>query len=306
MKICWDNLEGLRYNRKTGKWYNDKTGTVYIYCESCKICNEAFLAPKHGKMVYCSLKCKGKDPKMYSDKMRKAVKKANTGRKHTEKWKKDMSKRMSGANNHNFGKRMTEEEKESLRNCQLGEKSACWKGGYRNIGLAYYDTYAHQLEWAEKVRRNKEDPNVLEVRCFKCSEWFVPDFNSVKNRVQYLKGNRKSEQNFYCSDSCKKSCSIYHKTTESLIKLDMIRSNNISIESHDRLLEKELRIIVLERDNHKCQKCGNENDLHCHHILPSSINPLESADIDNCITLCEECHKQVHKQDGCKYNQLRC
>jgi 5-methylcytosine-specific restriction endonuclease McrA len=304
MKICWDNLERLRYSKKAGKWYNDKTGTVYVYCDSCKICSEPFLAPKHGKMIYCSSECKCKDPDMYSEKMRKAVIKANKGRKHTEEWKIEASKRMSGKGNPNFGKKKTEEEKKALSVCQLGDRSSVWKGGYRDKNLAYYDTYAPQLEWCEEVRRNKEDPNVLEVRCFKCGEWFVPSFNVVKNRAQFLKGNRSSEQNFYCSDVCKRACPIYHKTPESLIKVDMILSGNISIEEHDRTLEKELRQLVLERDGNKCTKCGSLDNLHCHHILPVAVEPLLSADIDNCTTLCEQCHNKAHKQDGCRYGQL--
>jgi len=44
-----------------------------------------------------------------------------------------------------------------------GKNSYLWKGGYKNIPL--YDTYAHQIEWCEKVRRSKEDENILEVKC---------------------------------------------------------------------------------------------------------------------------------------------
>jgi 5-methylcytosine-specific restriction endonuclease McrA len=62
--------------------------------------------------------------------------------------------------------------------------------------------------------------------------------------------------------------------------------------------------LVLERDGYKCVKCGSEEPLHCHHIYPVSTNPLESTDIDNCITLCIDCHKKVHQKDGCQYNQL--
>jgi len=53
-------------------------------------------------------------------------------------------------------------------------------------------------------------------------------------------------------------------------------------------------------------KTVEEAQLHCHHIDPVSQNPIESADIDNCITLCKECHKEVHKKDDCKYHELRC
>jgi 5-methylcytosine-specific restriction endonuclease McrA len=51
--------------------------------------------------------------------------------------------------------------------------------------------------------------------------------------------------------------------------------------------------MVFERDNYKCVKCGEEKPLHCHHIDPVKGNPIESADIDNCITLCKKCHKKA-------------
>jgi hypothetical protein len=35
-------------------------------------------------------------------------------------------------------------------------------------------------------------------------------------------------------------------------------------------------------------------------------NPIESADIDNCITLCKYCHEEVHQIPGCEYHNLRC
>lgn len=36
------------------------------------------------------------------------------------------------------------------------------------------------------------------------------------------------------------------------------------------------------------------------------INPIESADVDNCITLCVDCHQKVHQQDGCGMRREKC
>ena len=74
-----------------------------------------------------------------------------------------------------------------------------------------------------------------------------------------------------------------------------------------REVQPELRQMVLERDGWTCQRCEEtEVELHCHHITGILQNPIESADMDNCITLCKKCHKEVHKKDGCKYIELRC
>jgi len=59
MKICWDNLEKLRYNHKTKRWY-DKTH-AYFYVDSCKFCNEPFLSRLRSKGIrtkFCSHSCK--------------------------------------------------------------------------------------------------------------------------------------------------------------------------------------------------------------------------------------------------------
>jgi len=54
-----------------------------------------------------------------------------------------------------------------------------------------------------------------------------------------------------------------------------------------REVQPELRQLVLKRDNYTCQKCDKCNvELHCHHITGVEQNPIESADVDNCITLC--------------------
>ena len=61
----------------------------------------------------------------------------------------------------------------------------------------------------------------------------------------------------------------------------------------------------MKRDSNQCVKCYDTENLQCHHIIPVNIEPLLSADIDNCIILCYNCHKKVHKKDGCKFGQLR-
>ena len=55
------------------------------------------------------------------------------------------------------------------------------------------------------------------------------------------------------------------------------------------------REFVIERDNYTCQKCGSKNNLHVHHII-SIKDGGDEFDIDNCITLCEDCHKYEHSK----------
>ena len=47
------------------------------------------------------------------------------------------------------------------------------------------------------------------------------------------------------------------------------------------------------RDWHTCQICGSKTHTEGHHLFDFFFGG--SSDIDNIITLCHDCHKQVHK-----------
>ena len=114
-----------------------------------------------------------------------------------------------------------------------------------------------------------------------------------------IKGKRVGEGNFYCSENCKKACPTYKQ-----IKYPKGFKLTTS-----REVQPELRKLVLALDNYKCQTCEaglEETELHCHHIGAVSQNPPESADIDNCITLCKKHHKQVYALPNCGYTELKC
>lgn len=50
------------------------------------------------------------------------------------------------------------------------------------------------------------------------------------------------------------------------------------------------RRLVIERDGHKCKKCGARKNLRAHHIENFAENEQLRLDVDNGITLCAECH----------------
>ena len=154
---------------------------------------------------------------------------------------------------------------------------------------ALYKTYKNSFFGEFKEGEN----GVLLVKCKYCNMWFSPTNSEA---VCYIhKGT-----SLYCSDGCKKSCPTY-----GVRKYERGFRQNTS-----REVQPELRKLVLERDNWTCQKCGANKDdditvtLHCHHIDPVKNNPIESADMDNCVTLCKACHKEAHSRKGCRYSDL--
>lgn len=58
---------------------------------------------------------------------------------------------------------------------------------------------------------------------------------------------------------------------------------------------KDWKKAVLARDGYKCAKCGAKNNgLAAHHIIPFSKDEALRYEVGNGITLCNECHKEIH------------
>lgn len=166
---------------------------------------------------------------------------------------------------------------------------------YRN-GYSLYTTFSKKLTTDENPILSK-DGIYLEVKCKYCGKYFKPTNTQVVRRIQALEGQMEGDGSIYCSAGCKKACPIYNQK----------KYSKGYKKATSREVQSELRKMVLERDNFTCQKCEESDiELHCHHITGVEQNPIESADIDNCITLCKECHREVHKQPKCKYYELRC
>ena len=52
---------------------------------------------------------------------------------------------------------------------------------------------------------------------------------------------------------------------------------------------------VKDNDGSKCQVCGSTENIHAHHIFPKSKYPLLCLNINNGISLCHDCHWNLHR-----------
>ena len=58
-----------------------------------------------------------------------------------------------------------------------------------------------------------------------------------------------------------------------------------------------LRLKIMERDNWRCQFCGDRSNLQVHHIIYRSHGGPDSE--NNLITACVTCHEQIHLGKRC-------
>ena len=223
------------------------------------------------------------------------------GYKHTEEAKNKIGKAHSG-------RKKSKETKEKISESRRGKPSPCYDGGYNKNGIPKYDTYAHQLEWCEEVRRNEKDPIVLEVRCAynKCRKWYIPTLNNVSNRIQAINGKKRGEHRFYCSEKCKDKCPIYGMRPEYLINRDRNKFNgiiNCMSSTHELSIWKKE---VLKRVGNQCEMCGSIKNINVHHEYPQKTHQIFSLDPDNGIVLCKKCHyKYGHsKNTSCSTGKL--
>jgi len=313
MKICWDNIKNIKLT-KYGNFRDIIKNINYHYEEMCATCGEPFLKSYQCKGQFCSKSCV-----RFSDKIKEKISKTNSGKnnpfygkKHSITSKRKISISRIGNKNPNYGKRLSKDHREKISISNIGksfsvdhkqkiskansgENSYMWKGGYASNNIPMYDTYASQIDWVESVRRSKTDKNILEIKCAYCGKWHVPKLTSIIGRIGSL-NNKPGEQRLYCSESCKLDCPTYNQQKYPKgFKLNTSRE-----------VQPELRQMVLERDGWTCIKCGSKKSLHCHHLEGIRWNPLESADIDMCATLCKSCHIEVHKLPDCGNHDMKC
>jgi len=258
-----------KYQLKNGKWCCEK---FYTKCPAMREINRQRQIGKNHSKETKEKMSKSQKGKIISEETKRKISKANKGN-----IRKDLS--------------------EYNRNTNLkGKNNPNYKGGYSLKNIALYDTFAQQISWCESVRRNYEDKNILEVKCAYCGKWYIPKLNNVKNRLSVLKGNISGDHRFYCSKECKNECPIYNrKKWPKTFKI-----------ATSREVQPELRQMVFKRDKYICQNCSSNKNIQCHHLEGIRWEPIESADIDKCITLCKNCHKKAHQKDGCGYDDLKC
>lgn len=77
----------------------------------------------------------------------------------------------------------------------------------------------------------------------------------------------------------------------------LLKERRMSMEGRRCSEYKAWRTAVFQRDNYTCQLCGAHGvKLNAHHRFPYATYPHLRYDVDNGVTLCVPCHKNVHRE----------
>ena len=81
-----------------------------------------------------------------------------------------------------------------------------------------------------------------------------------------------------------------------MIKKDIGKINGIDYNEYIHSDEwKKKRILVAQRENHRCQMCGELVVVH-YHIHHKTYARFGNEDLDDLMFLCEDCHIKLHRE----------
>lgn len=131
-----------------------------------------------------------------------------------------------------------------------------------------------------KKRKNKPYCNIIkkEIRFSRCQECGNKEYKP-KDKKNSPHENKKCTE--FTKNSAKKS------TSKGKSPVKSGKNKKVTV-------TKEIYNIVIERDKYCCRLCGSTNWIQLHHILYRSQRKDLINDINNCIMLCDNCHRLVH------------
>lgn len=89
-----------------------------------------------------------------------------------------------------------------------------------------------------------------------------------------------------------------HPRGEKHVAYNPNKTDEERIAGRDQFANVQWRKAVYDRDNYTCQVCGDSRggNLVAHHLDSYADFPEERFNVENGITLCEDCHKRFHHE----------
>lgn len=182
----------------------------------------------------------------------------------------------------------------------IGELASNYKNSQHEYscevcGKLFY-SYHKNRKYCSRICKSNAQKNQITLVCDKCGA----SYKTAKSVYDWGK-NRGCIHNF-CSTEC---ANAFHVGVGSPNYIqDRTKVKN---EDHCARQSAEMKIwreAVFTRDNYTCQMCGKRSKIgnpiyiQAHHIKPFSKYPELRYEVNNGITLCDECHKKTYKHEA--------
>lgn len=173
----------------------------------------------------------------------------------------------------------------------------------RKDGLYPYCRLCAQAKARKSYEKHKEQQNLRRKQRYKEN----PE-KAKASAKQFKEKNPNYQRDYFAKK--KKQCAV--KCCETLVTYSALCLTHALRHSHypeltldelstfvppffERWKLKEWAQIIYSQDNYQCQLCQSKDNLNAHHIKPKAQYPKLAFDLDNGTTLCESCHRALHK-----------
>ena len=212
------------------------------------------------------------------------------------------------------GLKRPEEFKKAMREAHLIYNFGFQKGSKVNLGRHHTKETKEKLRFANLGKCISEE-NKLKLKLANIgNKYAVGNKNNLgkkrseeskeKNRLSHL-GKKASEETKQKMSEIRKGFKFSEESKEKM-RLAQLGEKSHSWKGGVSLEESLLRNdgeykqwtkAIYKRDKWVCQKCGYKgSNLNAHHLKSFTKYIELRYDLDNGITLCKDCHKQIHKR----------
>lgn len=182
-----------------------------------------------------------------------------------------------------------------------------WNGtGWTRYGCLYLVQCSicetHLLRSAGELNRGRR--NDWPIRCKSCRK-FKPEITTscpICSTIFQAHGHAKNSTRRFCNKDC---YAIWQQSDENRGENNPRWKGGSESCDCSRAEYNDWRVAIYERDNYTCQQCMvRGGQIRAHHIKPVRLFPDLELDLDNGVTLCEACHRGVHKHVQDEYPVL--
>lgn len=181
----------------------------------------------------------------------------------------------------------------------IGEKASNYKGALitkicKACGEEFATYHKNQI-YCSIPCRDKFTTNRKIIKCVNCHT----DFERTASAIYW--SNRRGCENVFCSAKCKQEYHVGENHPNWIKDRDLLKDQNKSIRWSKDMSD--WRKSIYNRDDYTCQMCGSKSSkdnaviLNAHHIERFVDNEELRFDVDNGITLCEDCHKLTYGKE---------